>query len=416
MIKGIFASEAGMVMDRVGEFNHKIAHILWTGDAPMMALTKGMRRKSISDISMRWWEQNFNEMRFQIVAVGPTNDGLGHLITVDDASGVVESDFHLIETTGEYVYVQAVTGNQLTVVRGFANTGRFPINLVAGTPLHMQKIATAFEEGSDSPLERANIGFMRDNYTHIFRNSWGVTGTANAVRYHTGSRYAKTKQDAIMDHNVDMERAALWGVKEVGVKNGQPFHTMDGIVNQIHTNRFIAPNAGFSRRMMNDFMEIIFERNIKNMPNERIAFCGNRVLSVINEIAFDSSDYNITVNETEFGIKVARWITPFGEVTLKTHPLMNANPFWRNELYMLHPGAIEFGWLRDTMVDENNRNGTRQGRDADVGVMTSELSCAYHGEITGGIFSNIAVAAECNKVRCVQIVNGADNPVNTLAA
>ena len=139
-------------------------------------------------------------------------------------------------------------------------------------------------------------------------------------------------------------------------------------------------------------MLLVFEKNIKGQPNERLAFCGNRVISVINKIVYADSTYNISYGETAFGMKVAKWLTPFGDVSLLTHPLMNDNPVWRNEFYMYHPGAIKLRPLRDTHTDNDDKDGSRQGRDADRGTITTELSCEYQGEITGGILTGILTA------------------------
>src|SRR3546814_7448676 len=55
-----------------------------------------------------------------------------------------------------------------------------------------------------------------------------------------------------------------------------------------------------------------------------------------------------------------------------THPLMNGNPVWRNEMYALHPGGITKRVLRDTFSEVYDKNGLRiQGKDADEGVITT---------------------------------------------
>lgn len=140
---------------------------------------------------------------------------------------------------------------------------------------------------------------------------------------------------------------------------------------------------------INTFFQTIFERNIKGKPNERIAYCGNTVLSVVNEISKIESQLNIVPGETEFGLKVNKWLTPFGDVTLMTHPLMNENPVWTKEMYVLHPGAIKMKYLDRTSHVGDSNDG---GRDSEYGVYTTECSVEYGAELTGGIYTGIDTA------------------------
>src|SRR3546814_16646064 len=85
--------------------------------------------------------------------------------------------------------------------------------------------------------------------------------------------------------------------------------------------------------------------------------------------------YEIKQGETKLGINVNTILTPFGTLKLMTHPLMNGNPVWRNEMYALHPGGITKRVLRDTFSEDYDKNGLRiQGKDADEGVITTERS------------------------------------------
>jgi hypothetical protein len=268
----------------------------------------------------------------------------------------------------------------------------------SGTPVPIQRIGTAHEEGSGKPTAVANLGYPRLNYVQLFRNAWDVTGTAKAIEFHTGDLVAKNKADAGMFHAEDIERSMLWGKKAIGTLNGKPFRTMDGIITQIQDSNVAGNNVveagGTTWTELDAFLQSIFERNIKGKPNERIAWCGNTALSVINGIARLEGTVELTPGETEFGLKINKWMTPYGDVTLMTHPLMNESPFRTKELYVMHPGAIETRWLRRTHEDMNDKDGSRQGADLDFGVLTSELSICYKATRTGGTLTGMTVAAQ----------------------
>lgn len=76
-----------------------------------------------------------------------------------------------------------------------------------------------------------------------------------------------------------------------------------------------------------------------------------------------------------------------------THPLMNENPKWQKEMYVLHPGAIRRRILRDTFEDSYDRSGTRaNGIDADEGLLTTEMGIECGAASVMGILENVTKA------------------------
>lgn len=385
-VKGVFASDSNIVGSRKGDFASALLQTEPTGSAPLLALSSGMMSSGAGDTVVTWFEENNLSGRVNIV----NNAGTGTSLTVDDASQVVPGMIFMAEASGEYMYVTAVSGTTVTVVRGFGDTNAGAID-GSSSAKPIQRIGTAFEEGSDKPVAYANLGFPRFNYMQIFRNTWDVTGTARSIDYYTGDPVAKNKRDAALFHAEDIERSFWWGKKSIGSKNGKPFHTMDGVISQISTN--VETGAGgVSTDDLRDFLQAVFERNVKGKPNERIAFCGNTVLAVLDKLATEKGVINITPGQTEFGLKVNKWMSPFGDISLMTHPLMNQSPLWTKDLYVLHPGALEIRYLRKTFYDDNDVAGSRNGRDADFGVMTTECTIQYKAERTGGVYTGIDTA------------------------
>ncbi len=385
-VAGVFASDAGIVGDRRGDFASALLQVMPSGSAPLLALSSGMESAAAMDTAVTWFEENHMSGRITVT----NNAGTGTSFTVSDASFIMAGMIFLIESTAEHVFVTSVSGSTLTVTRGFAGTTNTSID-GSSTPVDIQRIGTAHEEGSAKPTAVANLGFPRFNYMQIFRNAWDVTGTAQRIQFHTGDVVAKNMADAAFFHAEDIERSLWFGRKTVGHQNGHPFRTMDGIITQITTNSSVQ-STNVSYTDLRDFLEGIFARNIKGKPNERIAFCGNTVLGVIDTLAMTHGVMNLVPGATEFGMEVTKWMTPFGTISLMTHPLFNESGLWTKDLYVLHPGAIRMRWLRKTHHDQYASDGTRAGADADFGVYTSELCIEYKAEITGGKYTGIDTA------------------------
>jgi hypothetical protein len=385
-IKGVFNSDANINGTKKGDFASSVLQIDPTGRAQLLALSAGMPSRDMGDVVTTWFEETHISGRQKVSTGG---NSAASTIVVADASSYTVGVILEVQDTAEQIFVTAISGSTLTIERGF---GGSTAATIGSSTTYVQRISNANEEGSSRPTAVANIGVPRFNFAQIFRNTWNVSGTAMAVDYITGSVEAKNKRDAGLFHAEDMERAFWWGRKSLGIRNNSPFRTCDGILTQMTTNDVDA-GALTNWADVDAFLQTIFQRNIKSKPNERIAFCGNTVLSVLNRLAALNSQITITPGQAEFGLKVMKWLTPYGDISLMTHPLMVENPVWTKDLHVLHPGAVEVRYLRRTDHDPYNSDGSRAGVDADYGVFTTEASISYMAEVTGGSMTGFTAAS-----------------------
>ena len=385
-IKGVFSSDQHIEGTRVGDFSTMILKTFPTGTSPLLALSSGMPSEMCQDTHIHWFEEA--KISGQYTPSAANNSAT--TINVNDASSLVPMTQILNLNTGEMMFVTAVAANALTVIRGWGGTAAKAVT----TSHILQKVGTAFEEGSNRPAAIANVGEAKFNYTQIFRASWDVTGTAKAIKHRTGDIKAKNQSDAIFYHSEEMEKSLIWGRRGMAIHNNQPLHTMNGINAYITTN---VSEAGATTDFdkVDDFLLDVFQKNVKGKPNERIAFCGNTTLQVLNNIARkeDSSRIEIGVGGNEYGLDIKKWISPYGTISLQTHPLMVENPTWTKDLYVYHPGCIRTRYLRKTMMEDYDKEGLRAGRDADYGTLTTEMSVEYVAEVTGGKMTGFTAAA-----------------------
>lgn len=392
-IQGIFASNQGIVGERAGDFANAILQINPTGTAPMLALTSGMGKAPAADTIFNWFEDSHVSGR-----TGTTSGGTTSPVVVDDGSAYVPGAILMVEETGEYMLVTAVNGNSLTVSRGLAGTA---ITSIDGS-MNVQLIGNAHEEGAARPTAVTQQGHPRMNYVQIFRNGWAITGTAKAVKYITGSKLAKNKRDCALYHAEDMERTLIWGKKHLGTLNGKQFRMTDGILSQIEQYDGVVESAtdgttpgNYNLERFRDFIRRVFAKNVKGQPNERIAFSGDLVLQVLQTMTLLDTTYQITQAETKVGITINTIVTPFGTLKLMTHPLMNENPVWQHEMYVLHPGGIRRRILRDTFEEGYDQNGKRiDGVDADEGLITTEFGVEVGASATMGILRDVQVGVK----------------------
>jgi hypothetical protein len=396
-LQGIFASNQGVVGDRQGDFASAILQINPTGTSLLLALSSGMSKSAATDTVFTWFEDVHISGRSQCVSGGTTTT-----VVVVDGSFYVPGTILMVMETGEYMLVTATNGNSLTVTRGMAGTA---IVLITSA-MFVQNVGNARAEGSGIPVAVGQQGLPRMNYTQIFRNAWAITGTAKSIKFITGSRLAKNKRDCAMYHAEDMERAMIWGRKHVGTLGGNQFRMTDGILVQIESNggtvlsaatdSGTGPIAGdLSMGDFFEFMREVFSTNVKGQPNERMAIGGDLVLSRMNRMSQLDGVYQLNQTDTKFGIAITTFVTPFGQLKLMTHPLMNENPVWQTEMYVVHPAGIQRRMLRETFNEDYDKNGLRiQGVDADQGVMTTEMGVEVGAASTMGILRNVQKAVK----------------------
>lgn len=386
-VQGIFASNQGIVGERVGDFSSAVLMTNPTGNSPLLGLTAGMPKESTQDTTFTWFEDAHQSGRQACVSGGTTTT-----VVVADASFYVPNSILLVEETGEHLFVTAVAANSLTVIRGLAGTTITSIT----SSHHVQKIGNAFEEASAMPTPVTQQGAPRFNITQIFRNGWAISGTAKAVKYLTGSKLAYNKKMCAAYHAEDIERSFIWGKKALTTLNGKQFRTTDGILTQIEqyggtVQSAASSGAGdLSRKDFEAFIQLVFAYNVMGEPNERVAFIGNMALAAMQKWAWLDGTYQFSSGETKLGIKINEVMTPFGTLKLMTHALMNENPVWTHELYVLHPGGIKKRMLRDTFPENYDKHGNGvAGKDADEGCITTEGGIQVGAARTMGIMRNI---------------------------
>lgn len=355
--------------------------ILWAnpaGRAPLTALMSKMKTESVDDPEFSWWEEELNPIR--LLTNGVVTTVTWTTITVDggDAEDLVVGDVLLVEkatTTGYTNEILRVTqvnsATEFLVERGAANTtaAAIPDNS------YLLKIGSAFAEGTAAPEASTRNPTKFSNYTQIFKTVYEITETARVTNTRTGDPVKNDKKRKMFDHSVALEHAFLFGKKyETVGSNGKPLRYTGGLMeflaagytaNVAETIQTIASNTT-DEDLILDALYQMWDYSTEVSGDERIGFCGNGFLNLLNKLAKNSSstriNYNGTVNV--YGMKLQEWIMPQGTVYLRTHPLMNVNTRYANGAFFVDPGGIRYRPLkgRDTGFKDNIQNNDEDSK------------------------------------------------------
>jgi len=294
------------------------------GMAPLTALTSMMKKRKVDDPEFYWWEKGMQTRRVALGAdVADATAGTTTTITVTSGGlGFKAGDLLKSEQSLEImrVYSDPTSNTSIIVQRGFSGSTTEAIDYDgSGVNPNLICIGSAFEEGSLAPTGVSHDPSKIYNYTQIFRSTLEATRTAAKTRLRTGDSIKEAKREAMEDMMNDVERALWFGKRSESTLNGKPIRTMDGVISKITTNVVTNTDGSFSMAELEGWMETAFQYG----SSEKMGFCGNRVLTAMQQVLRKNAAWQFQSGVKEFGMNVTRLTCPFGEIVLKSHPLFN---------------------------------------------------------------------------------------------
>ena len=397
MAVGLLSSASAPQNLNALSFAQAITRLMPNGTAPLFGLTSLLKDETASNIEHGYFSKT---MIFPSVT-STAGDLVGATtLTVNAYTDIVPGDLILNERTGEVILVTATpTTTTLTVQRAVGTVAAAAINAADV----MRTVGNAFEEGSVRPSAVAIIAARYVNNTQIFRNSWAVTKTAAAIPQIAGSGYvSESKQDCAALHAMAIEKALFFGQKYMGTRNGQPFHTMEGIVARV--NAAASGNITTLGATTNwTQFEAALDKTLETVTdpkggNIRTMFVGGTARRVIHNIARLNSTYQITTNETAWGLQIDTIRTPRGTFEMIEHPLFNAYggaSMWAKMAVIADLNAFSLAYLRKTSDAGYNAAGALvdNGIDAEGGTLTTELTCTIKNPAAFGVLYNFTAAS-----------------------
>jgi Family of unknown function (DUF5309) len=248
-------------------------------------------------------------------------------ITVDNGAVFQVGDQVKPDASDEILFVTAVAGNVLTVVRGYGGTAAAPI----GDNQPLLIIGNAALEGADAPAARFTNRTRNQNYTQIFSSTVEVSGSQQAVQaIGVEDELDFQKQERLRELLRDLENTVINGVAPAASQQGSSTtrRSMNGLLQSIATNNFlpdvgpIPPGDGLSLSIFNEAVLNAAIRTIWESANSTIdtivvngAQKRNINNFVTNSRSFDSADTRfrdlLSVYESDFGVArvvLSRWV------------------------------------------------------------------------------------------------------------
>lgn len=401
MPTGIFNTSMH-VQDHVKKsFSSMITRLMPNGQAPLFGMTSMLKDETAWQFEHGYFAKTMVFPSLQI------DNGAGYLagdttFTVDDTTNTLPGMVFRNDRTGENVIVNTVpSGTSVTVTRGFGTVAAAAVN--DNDVWYM--VGNAFEEASLRPTALSIATQRITNYTQIFRNSWAVSGTNVATQMIAGGgNVSESKQECASFHAVDMEKALFFGQKFLGTRNGQPVHVMDGLFNIVGTNapgNVTTLGATTNWTQLEAALDPCFNQvTDPKSPAERILFVGGVSRRILHNIFRLNSTYQITDQQTSWGLQFDSFRTPRGRFNIVEHPLFNAygpTSTWAKMAVAVDLPSFNLAYLqgRKTQNSEYNADGAKvdNGIDAQGGTLLTEMTCLVKNPSANAILYNFTAAA-----------------------
>lgn len=388
----------------VRDFATMITRLMPNGTAPLFAITAQFKAETATNVEHGFFAKT---MVFPEFALTANIDATATTLTVNDVSNLIPGMIFRAQATGENVIINQVTGaNTVSVSRNIGG-GAGAIDIATAAPEFYQ-VGNASEEGSLRPNALALSPVRISNLTQIFRNSYAITGSAAAVAVIAGDDTTQeNERDGAQFHATAIETALIFGKKSQGVRNGQPFRTMDGLVSIVgnlayypssytQPNVYTAMSAGTTAVDLENMIDPMFNQVTDySDTNRRLMFVGGTALRALNDIAFLNGEYKLMDKQTNWGLRFKTFEFARGTLEIIEHPLFNTNKHWSKMAVAVDPASFSIAYLggRKTQLRKFNENGATvaqdNGIDATGGTLTTECTALIKNPPANAVIYNL---------------------------
>lgn len=361
-------------------WRQQILYLYPNGMAPLTAILSMMGSSKVDDPQFHWWTQDMGSVQGAVSGVYTKADGSAAYVSGGVAGDIIyiqvlTTDANKIRPGHQILLRDAsddtvdVNGKVVNVTRGTTNSILSVMLLEADDNSSLgdlsdcdnfKIIGNINPEGGQMPQAVALNPTKVYNFTQIFRTSMMMTRTAMNTHLRTGDQKQKMKSEALEMHSWEMELAFIFGIKtERTGDNGKPERTTGGILEFIKTYASAnvdnyALNADYTGLDWATaaggglWLDTMLEQIFRYGSSERLALCGSGALLGLQRLVTALGTMYLEPVPKVYGMDVRRWVTPFGSIYFKTHPLFSYDVTTRNSVILLEPKELGYRYITDT--------------------------------------------------------------------
>jgi hypothetical protein len=336
-----------------------LSSVVRFGAAYHAPLYSFLERTPATDKTHKWIEDAPN---VRTSTTGAAASAGATTLSVADGGLFAEGDVIVVQS--EYLRVASVSGNNLTVGRGFGDTT--PASHSSGATVI---ILTNAQPENAGPEALATVKAEKSNVTQIFIRPVDVSRTMQRVRSVTGGEIEAQVAKASLEIALDIERALLRGKLDAGSAGGaRALRGLDDFI----TSEVDSVGGTLSLAEFHEFLRGIWN----NGGSPDVLLCDGLFSSVIHQ--WNVGNIMSTSSDRVGGVLLTRWVSPFG-----TFNLLTDRQVAPGTCYALTSSSLALAVLDDVHYQELARTGDGV-RGQVVAEMTLECTNErFHGRQHG---------------------------------
>lgn len=393
---------------RPKNWREKILQLYPNGDAPLTAVLSMMKNEATDDAEFNWWTKSLasqactvtNVYKEAALANAYTTSGIaGDIVYAQIATEALTKEFragHQVLLRNTANYEDDTNAKVISVVLNGASS-YIACKLLQADPTttgladcnRILVIGSINPEGGTMPQAIAYDPTKHYNFTQIFRTPLSITRTARKTKLRTGDQYREAKREALEIHSIEMEKAFLWGYKTENTgDNGKPERTTDGLITSVIANSgnvsdFTSDSDFTDTSWLSggeEWLDTQLETIFRYGSQDRMAFAGTTVILAINKLVKEFGNFDFTSSTKDYGIQVKSWVTPFGTIHIKVHPLFSYEVTNRTSMVIFDPADLRYRYIDDTTFyeDPDKQNTGRNRIDGTDEEYLTECGLEFH--------------------------------------
>lgn len=367
---------------RPESWEEMILRLFPNGSAPLTAMLAKMKQKNVTDPIHHWWRKTLPTQRVTgtagafvytdvlstpYVSGGAAAATLYVKMTAADVAQIKIGHTVLFRCSTDYTLdvVARVTARAVNGASSYATVTLLEADdNGTGTTIANADVllimGTAYGQGGLGADAIAQDVVEDYNYCQIFKDALQITKTAEVTKLRTGAALPEAQRDCLEYFSIQREKAYLWGIRYAGTDPvaSTPMYTTGGIIRKLSSNvDDFSVNTDYSGQTWlqggEDWFDAQLEQIFRYGRTQKLAFCGSGALLGIQKLAKTNGNIQLTPQVGAYGIAILNWITPFGTLSLKTHPLFSYEATNRNSMLIIEPENLTRIVLRGTKFEMN---------------------------------------------------------------
>lgn len=260
-------------------------------------LTKLGNRQAVSQ-KINWLEDSLRP-RLLTLAASATSAATTITLTSGYYAYVAPDDMIRNLTTGEMMYVSAVSANDVvTVTRAVGGVAAAS----SASTAQLKIVGSAYKQGASFGTSRVVQRVAGYNYTEIQRDPFSFTGTETAIEEYGGRNPMKEQVKQLIEHKKSIEGTLFWGARSFDTTNKRG--TCGGAYEFISTNTNKSVGTLDKSTFDTNVMTALQHGNL----NSKAFFVAPIVNKAMSGFLRDNW-VRATPSETKWGVHVDAWVS-----------------------------------------------------------------------------------------------------------